>query len=140
MLDVDGVDFFTAILDRKTGDFVCWYYTPDGAELVRNLDLNNQKYTLADFKPHEIVERGLPQPEDYKAPVPECEIPPYTDEQVMILNMQKGIEDLLDAIVALPKQGTILLGPEWGYPTISHASAVELVRKFKKDFDDGKIA
>lgn len=138
MLDVDGVDFFTAILDRKTGDFVCWYYTPDGAELVRNLDLNNRKYTLADFKPHEIKERGLPEPEDYKAPVPECEIPPYTDEQVMIMNMQKGIDDLSQAIVDLPIEAYRDVGVE--FPLISLHAVYGLIDQFKKDFQDGKIA
>lgn len=136
MLDVDGVDFFTAILDRTTGAFVCWYYTTEGAELVRNLDLNNRKYTLADFKPHEIKERGLPEPVDYKAPVPECEIPPYTDEQVMILNMLKGIDDLVDSVVALPTRS---VQSQTMLHMVNQADVLALLEQFKKDFQDGKI-
>lgn len=138
-LQVDGVDFFTAILDRTTGEFVCWYYTPEGEELVKNLDLNNRKYTLLDVAAHAVKDRGMPEPVNYKAPTPECEIPPYTEEQVFILNLLKGLDDLIEKVVTLPIEGfTRQDGVD--YPTVKSSSAIEAVVKFKDDFQAGKIA
>lgn len=142
MLDVDGVDFFTAILSRKTGEFICWYYTPKGSELVANLDPDNKKYALADFKPHEILASGLPEPVDYKAPVPafndDCEIPPYTDEQLVILNTLHGIDNLTNSIVDMPTEVVTRNGDTC--VLVSQSAVIELIEKFRRDFQDGKIA
>lgn len=142
-LQVDGVDFFTAIYTQK-GEFVCWYYTPEGDELVKNIDQCNTKYNLVDLTPKRIAEYGLTAPTNYKPPTlpvfnVDCEVPPYTDEQVFQMNLLKGIDDLIDKMVAMPAV-VMLRNNDVHDSGISKARAVEAVTQFKNDYLAGKIA
>lgn len=142
-LQVDGVDFFTAIF-KVTGEFVCWYYTPEGDAIVSQLDFNNTRYNLVDLTPSRIKQYGLTAPDNYSAPkLPEfnedCEVPPYTAEQLVILNTLEGIDNLMQSMIELEIEG---FNRDSGidYPLIRQTAVFELLEKFKKDFQDGKIA
>lgn len=142
-LQVDGVDFFTAIYTQN-GEFVCWYYTPEGEELIKSLDTCNKKYNLVDLTIQRMHKFGLSVPQDYKPPTlpvfnVDCEVPPYTDEQVFQMNLLKGIDDLIEKLVVLPIVGFAHDGGI-DYPTVKSVSAIEAVVQFKEDYLAGKIA
>lgn len=68
----------------------------------------------------------------------DCEVPPYTDEQVFQMNMMHGLENLLLAVVELPV--TFRREEADDYPMVSQVSVMELIQKFTDDFNMGKIA
>lgn len=47
---------------KNTGEFVCWYWTDAGTEIVKNLDPCNITYDLVDLTDDQIKTLGLPLP------------------------------------------------------------------------------
>jgi len=56
------IQYHDAVYNSRTGEFVCWYDSPEGQELEKNISSCNNTYHIVEVREDKIKCLGLPFP------------------------------------------------------------------------------